>query len=620
MMNTILLIHHRPRTLRRARALLEASGYQVEVARDRRAGIDAFLRIRPDLVLVDAELPGTRAGRVCKELKRTSHGENAPILLMTASPETARGEASVDGFVTTPLVDEELLATVRRFLPDRSEEEEDDSSLPSAEGDATTRPAKNVTGDLEHLNIAEIVQTLNLGTKTARVTISCGDREGRIWFRNGAARHASTGELKGERAFYEMMSWGSGEFVIEYGVSNGKHSINHDTMYLVMEGLRQIDEREEAETEPLAEEHDVDRRAPTAVAEPEEGEPSSTASETPPSDPYATVLLTPEMRKELAEVIAAVTRPPEEKALPEAAEPPPADADAAEKSDSTSTASDPGGAAGPSRSWLWAALAACLTLLAIGGYLLTDGLLSSDPVAASKTTTDPDVAVLGALEPDATPAVNGVEAPPPENPVDPADGPAVGLGSIATVATIPEETAPTETVATGNVQEDGVEADEESAEPATVASDGSGPSERAEEEAFEPQLDLSASIVAADEVLAQMADPGPAPEPAIEPAYLQLTGTSSVKDGRLTLLVDGNEVFSRELSAEKRGLKRTRETFETRVDIEAGKHKLVARLELASESYGYENAIEVELEPGEGRTLAVVAGKSRKRPILLTLQ
>jgi hypothetical protein len=111
-----------------------------------------------------------------------------------------------------------------------------------AEGEAR-RTRRGITGSLDNLGLPDIVQTLAIGMKTASVTITSGDRTGRIWFENGTPRHAECGDLEGEDAFYEVVRWQAGEFVIEHGAGCSRDTIEHDAMFLLMEGLRLIDER-----------------------------------------------------------------------------------------------------------------------------------------------------------------------------------------------------------------------------------------------------------------------------------------------------------------------------------------------------------------------------------------
>jgi len=101
---------------------------------------------------------------------------------------------------------------------------------------------RGITGDLGHLSLPDIIQTLAMGMKTARVSVASGRSRGRMWFEEGAARHAEAGKLEGEAAFYTMVGWDSGEFVIEHGLRPKKRSLEQDTMFLLMEGMRLLDE------------------------------------------------------------------------------------------------------------------------------------------------------------------------------------------------------------------------------------------------------------------------------------------------------------------------------------------------------------------------------------------
>jgi hypothetical protein len=63
----------------------------------------------------------------------------------------------------------------------------------------------------------------------------------------GTISHAEIDDLKGEAAFYKMIRWTEGEFAIEHGVANKTRTIEADPMYLLMEGLRLLDEEKDPE-------------------------------------------------------------------------------------------------------------------------------------------------------------------------------------------------------------------------------------------------------------------------------------------------------------------------------------------------------------------------------------
>jgi uncharacterized protein with GYD domain len=108
-------------------------------------------------------------------------------------------------------------------------------------------------------------------------------------------------------------------------------------------------------------------------------------------------------------------------------------------------------------------------------------------------------------------------------------------------------------------------------------------------------------------------------------AYLALEARSSVKEGTLTLLVDGSEVFSRSLSTEDRSMKRffkkvsgkVHESFETRIPVSAGRHEVVAIVETRRSETPYEDSVTIDMEPGEIQTITLVAGRTFGSPLTL---
>jgi len=114
-------------------------------------------------------------------------------------------------------------------------------------GGGMAAQASGVVGDLKNLGIPDIVQTLHLGLKTACVSVKGKDKEGRIYFENGRIRHVEMGNLSGDAAFYEMLRWQEGPFVIAHGQSTKLRTIEMDEMQLMMEGLRRLDEEKKEE-------------------------------------------------------------------------------------------------------------------------------------------------------------------------------------------------------------------------------------------------------------------------------------------------------------------------------------------------------------------------------------
>lgn len=103
-------------------------------------------------------------------------------------------------------------------------------------------PQRGISGRLENLSLPDIFQILNLGLKTARVTLERDATSGTIWFAMGGTVHAELEDLTGAEACYEMLRWKDGSFCIEHGLKTDDVTIEMDTMMVVMEGLRLADE------------------------------------------------------------------------------------------------------------------------------------------------------------------------------------------------------------------------------------------------------------------------------------------------------------------------------------------------------------------------------------------
>jgi DNA-binding response OmpR family regulator len=97
---------------------LEIEGYEVETAANGRAGLAAFARANPDLLILDLMMPEMDGFRVLRSLRQEGH--TTPILVLTARGEEAdkvRGlRLGADDYVTKPFGLLELLARVEALL------------------------------------------------------------------------------------------------------------------------------------------------------------------------------------------------------------------------------------------------------------------------------------------------------------------------------------------------------------------------------------------------------------------------------------------------------------------------------------------------------------------------
>ncbi len=116
----ILVVDDTPDTVRLLTAALEAAGMDVLVALDGAAALQVASRATPDLVLMDALMPGLDGFETCRRLKALSGFDAVPVIFMTGMSEvedSLRGfAAGAADYVTKPLILDAMLARINAHL------------------------------------------------------------------------------------------------------------------------------------------------------------------------------------------------------------------------------------------------------------------------------------------------------------------------------------------------------------------------------------------------------------------------------------------------------------------------------------------------------------------------
>jgi len=121
---TILVVDDSLTVRRVTQRLLERQGYTVTMAKD---GVDALRRIqetRPDLMLVDIEMPRMDGFDLTRNIRANAATRSIPIIIITSrTAEKHRRvafEIGVNEYLGKPYRDEELLELIRRYLAMRT--------------------------------------------------------------------------------------------------------------------------------------------------------------------------------------------------------------------------------------------------------------------------------------------------------------------------------------------------------------------------------------------------------------------------------------------------------------------------------------------------------------------
>lgn len=117
---TILVVEDNLLNFKLAAAVLEHAGYRVLHATDGGEGVAIARRQRPDLILMDIQLPGLDGLAATRLLKSDRKTSRIPVIAMTAFAMTGDGErmraAGCDRYIAKPFSYKELLAQVDALL------------------------------------------------------------------------------------------------------------------------------------------------------------------------------------------------------------------------------------------------------------------------------------------------------------------------------------------------------------------------------------------------------------------------------------------------------------------------------------------------------------------------
>ncbi len=120
-MARILVVEDQEDNRQILRDLLASVGHDMVEAHDGQAALDAVARQRPDLILMDIQLPIMDGYEATRRIKAMPEYKSIPIIVVTSyalsGDEGKARAAGCDAYVTKPYSPRQLLAKVNEYLP-----------------------------------------------------------------------------------------------------------------------------------------------------------------------------------------------------------------------------------------------------------------------------------------------------------------------------------------------------------------------------------------------------------------------------------------------------------------------------------------------------------------------
>ena len=120
MKGNILVIEDNEQNLYLVRFILEKNGYQVHAAMDGRAGIDMANELKPDLILLDIQLPVMDGYAVAQNLRTNPLLSSTPIVAVTSHAMVGDRDKAMqsgcNGYIEKPINPDTFMAEVELHL------------------------------------------------------------------------------------------------------------------------------------------------------------------------------------------------------------------------------------------------------------------------------------------------------------------------------------------------------------------------------------------------------------------------------------------------------------------------------------------------------------------------
>ena len=120
----ILVVEDNEKNMKLVRDVLQASGYLTLEADTGVRGIELAVEHRPELVLMDVQLPDIDGVEVLRRLRADERTASLPVLAFTAQAMDGDRErflaAGFDGYLSKPVDIADLVSTVKRHCEERA--------------------------------------------------------------------------------------------------------------------------------------------------------------------------------------------------------------------------------------------------------------------------------------------------------------------------------------------------------------------------------------------------------------------------------------------------------------------------------------------------------------------
>jgi len=229
----ILIAEKEPNEVLALRKAFVAAGYEVRIATNGPEALALIESFHPDVILSEMRLPLMDGPHLLQEIRNFPALQWLPFILTgnlkTLDERVSAMKLAVDDYLQKPLDPEETVARI-------------DSLIREAELRATTpdRHSRGFSGSLSEMSLVDLLQTLEVGNKTAVILLRHANKEGLVYITAGQVVDAELDSLETRRALLRMFRWTDGTFHVEMKAHERPRALTVSTRDLISEGMTRL--------------------------------------------------------------------------------------------------------------------------------------------------------------------------------------------------------------------------------------------------------------------------------------------------------------------------------------------------------------------------------------------
>jgi|GEM_PF-471577 len=214
-------------------------GYDVYMAEDGDKALALVQEIQPDVILSEVKLPQLDGHDLLQAVRAQERTQHIPFMFISNQKRVEERIRSislgVDDYIQKPYYVDEVIARIEMIIKEAHQL----ANAPDRGG---------FSGKLSEMNLVDLIQTLEMGQKSAILTLKRNGKQGEIQIHDGNVVDAHYEAFSAEEALDKMITWTEGHFQVKITTVNSSKQIKLDNKEIVARGQKQINQWHQLKT------------------------------------------------------------------------------------------------------------------------------------------------------------------------------------------------------------------------------------------------------------------------------------------------------------------------------------------------------------------------------------